>query len=426
MISKKPILLILVLSLFLMLSGCSMEPQSDDTEDVITYTAPPENLLGTIALNNGKSAILDMQFETTASNASIRATGTVSVSGNVRYDGENYIAGGIYNDETRAMNLFAENTTTGLKFIIIGTYTPSEGFTGTVTLYSGTTVVTEGSISAADATDNERDSITLYTGTYGGDASGTWNGTLTDNSFYGTWASYDGEDSGSVAMTKSGNTLSFIQTEGLHGTGFINGSTLSGSWNQDWSETYNGVVYTGTSSGSWSGAEVDNNYDSYVPTASSDAAYLSNIILQTFENAITLIMTAIDNGQASAGTPYENITVTEQNYDSDSVNESLFLFANYIDSQTGLSLSGQVLIEEQPPEGVVQHYYIDSDVSDFGTPGNDDGGLIITFQDATTIDLFVDAAVDSDNETITKNQFANPVWELGGTDVLSDIYAIFF
>ena len=131
----KPVLIILLITLFT--TGCA---ESGGGSGGGTETDPPDNLIGTFALNNGKPAVMNIQI---ASNANLniaagqpaRSPGnTVRVTGNVRYDKDDYIVSGLYNNGTGKLDLFAENSG-GWRFIFSGYYTAAAGFSGTVTLY---------------------------------------------------------------------------------------------------------------------------------------------------------------------------------------------------------------------------------------------------------------------------------------------------
>jgi hypothetical protein len=150
---------------------------------------------------------------------------------------------------------------------------------------------------------------------------------------------------------------------------------------------------------------VDGNYDHHVPSSGDDSAYLANIILQAFENGLSLYNNAVDDGTINLGDTYQNISATAAG------NVYTYIFGvnppnYYEDTQTGLKLGGQLLIDSNP--------------------AGDDGGLIITFPDATSIDLFVDVEIDYDAETIGPNNFATATWRLGVDSVLADVISVFF
>lgn len=433
------VILVIAACVIITVVGCQIDPGAETPtgeeetpeEEEPTVIPPPENLIGTIALTNGKSAVMDLQFASASSNYMPEATprATVGVTGKVRYEGEDYTVGGLYNDETGALDIFAENAS-GQRFVFSGTYTPGSGFSGTVKLYDSdqTTVIAEGSVSSTEATDEERSTIKIYTGTFGGDAYGTWNGTLTTDRFYGTWSGNTpgGWASGTFSMTRSNNSLSNLTGSNgpVGGGGTLFGTTSSGWWaGQD------------STSGSWTGAEVDSNYDHHVPNAGDDSAYLANIILQAFENGVSLYNNTVDDGTISEGDTYQNISATLTDYDGDSIDDYTYNFGiggsfdpPYTDTQTGLKIAGQLLIEEQNAD--VWHLLIDSDVSDYtlavNPPVSDNGGLTITFPDTTSIDLFVDVEIDDAAETIGPNNFGDATWELDGNDVLPDVISVFF
>jgi len=420
---------------FAFIAGCSLDPGADapgvevpeettpeeeteeEEEEEPTVIPPPENLLGTIALDNGKSAVMELDFAGVSANylPGITPRTTVGVSGKVRYEGEDYVVGGLYDDETGALDIFAKNSS-DQKFIFSGTYTPGTGFSGSVKLYDsdGTTELASGSVSTVETTDADKASIRIFTGSFGGDAYGTWNGTLTDSSFYGTWSGItpDGWRSGTFTMSRSGSSISNLTGSNgpVGGAGTLSGTLISGSW-----------VGEEESSGSWTGAEVDADYDHHVPTATDNGAYLANIIWQALLNGDTLYRNAVNGDVISFGASYQNISASATDYDGDgngAGSEHTWVFASYTDTQTGLTLSGELTREDQNANGTVWQLIIDSDVSD---PG-DSGGLTVTFTDTTFSDLFVDVEIDEDNETIS----GSAIWQLGGADVLSHVEAVFF
>lgn len=399
--------LILLFLVFWLASGCDTganTPADDDqtVEDEMDYIAPPENLIGTIALNNGLSAVMELQF---ASSSGARA-GSVSVSGKIRYDGANYNIGGLYNEETGVIDFFADNTVTLMKFIFMGTYSAASGFSGTVTLYStiNNSVQAQGSVCAVGTNDADLGSIKVYTGTYGGDEAGTWNGTLTSEGFYGSYASYGGDDSGSFYLNRSGDTI-FNTLDTLYITGTVSGETLSGRWQNS---------EDGVSNGTWTGAVVDSEGDPAAVTSSMDNIYLSNLISQAYENGKTLYGSAVDSGSVIDGAAYQGITHT---YDTDgSTYESdYFEFSSYTDAQTGLSLAGIVFIYNSF-DGIFA-LFVDSAIEDSETQ-TDNGGLIITLPGGGgTVDLYVELINDGYGFTGS--------WEVDGADITESILHLF-
>jgi hypothetical protein len=374
-----------ILMTLLLFMGC--DSGTNPGNDEPSYVAPPENLVGTMALENGKSAVMTLEFPD-------RSRGTVGITGNVRYEGDDYVIGGLYNDETGALSIFAENST-GQRFVFSGTYYPGVGFQGTVTLFaSDNSVITEGSIYAATATDTDVATIKYYTGSYGGDEYGTWNGTLTATHFYGTYSGSGG--SGSFRAALSGSSIS-----GIYGTLTVTGSISSNTATGSWSES-------GGASGSWSGAVVDSNNDTSRPTSSSDKNYLTSLIYQAYENGYN--------------NPDGNVTVMTTDTDSDGNYEELITFTDYNDPQTGLKINGNVLVE---PTSTGVFIYIDSNISDWANSA-DSGGATVTFYDNSIIDVFAAVHIsDSDGSFDFCKDGTTKVWEVGGTDVLTTMESIY-
>ena len=199
-----PVLLLSIVGL-LLATGCSAPGSgSSDTGSI----PAPETMLGTVALDDGSSAVIDIQFGGGASSIA-QAAVTQPVTGTVRYNGEDYVVGGLYDPATGTLDIIAENPT-GQRFVISGTYSPSAGFMGTVTLYaSDGAPLAYGSVSAAGSTNAEKSSVKLFTGTIGESVPrGVFNGTLTASRFYGTYAVTDDEghtDTDSFTMDRSGH-----------------------------------------------------------------------------------------------------------------------------------------------------------------------------------------------------------------------------
>ena len=125
------------------------------------------------------------------------------------YAGEDYSVTGTYDDATGALDVEAVSAA-GRKYVFEGVYGEATGFSGTVRLIEsdGTTEISRGSVSAAPASDAEVDTLTVFLGTFGGPSSGTFNGTLTDASFFGTYSGIVFDGSGSFTIDRSGDALS--------------------------------------------------------------------------------------------------------------------------------------------------------------------------------------------------------------------------
>ena len=415
----------LVLAVVLFYSGCTAGSSfgGGGSGGGSNPVNPPENLLGTIALDNGSSAVMDLSFSSSkaVSRTILSSRATVSVGGTIRYDGDDYVAGGLYDDETAKLDIIAENTTTKKKFVFSGTYSEAEGFSGSVTLYdtsSGSDVEeAKGTVSAAGVDDIDKNSVTLFTGSYGGGASGTWNGTLTDARFYGTWAG-EGE-SGTFNASRSGSSLSYSAnvTTGLEsawGTISSGGESMSGGWQSIWDGGFGPEQFYGT----WTGHQVTSSNDQHEIGESDDASFLANLISQSFQNALSAYYYAYVSGDVS----YSGDELGSTGVSATAPSQDVYVYslATYTDSQTGISLTGEVRVEE--PNDSRQIIRIDSDVSDT----TDDGGLAITYPDGTTDELFVDAEIDFGTESIDPGDGGSAVWEMNGIDVVAEIELMFF
>lgn len=470
-------LLLLLGTALLFISGCPMDPAAEapgveipdeeteeeseeaQEEDGSDPIPPPEYLLGTFALNNGKSAVMELQIGSAQNNyvAGLTPRATTPVTGNVRYEGDDYIAGGLYDDVDGSLNLFAENKTPGddefgYKFIFSGTYTLAGGFSGSVTLYDSpdiatAEVVTTGSASAAEADDDDVDTVKIFTGTFGGDAWGTWNGTLTADQFYGTYAGITGDGEvldGSFTMDRTDATLhnlygSTHPTQGggtLYTSGGEGNWTISGWWRVD-------VDISGV----WSGHEVDENNDPHEPNADDDSPFLANLIKQAIENGINLYDGALHDGDISLGEFYEHICANDVDFDEDGNPDGRsYEFGEgetpYGDIQTELELDGFVyLASEVDPvteEPISMVIIIDSDISDSSW----DDGLEIGFPDTSAGNAYLYTAVfvDYNDESFSElnsgdSNWDEPVWILSDNttygddddaDVINDMESILF
>ena len=106
---------------------------------------------------------------------------------------------------------------------LLATYTHS-AVTGTVVAYQHTTA----------------NPVTVFCGTYAGDAEGIWNPVRRGSSISGVYANVDGSD-GSFTGTINGNSVSITDvaySAGVVYIGTLSGTTMSGTWS--------GGGYTGT------------------------------------------------------------------------------------------------------------------------------------------------------------------------------------
>ena len=417
-----------------------------------TTVTPPQNLVGTFALTNGQSAVMDLQIDGSTSSSAISPQSSIQVTGTVRYEGADYVVGGLYDDTDGSLNLVAENNTTddpkeGWRFLFSGTYTDADGFSGTVQLLddNGAEQAT-GSASAAGVTDGEMSAVRVFVGTFGGDDWGSWNGTLTSSSFYGTYWSGRYNEGGSFSLGASGTTVSVVDPSGLTASGALNAAedSINGTWESAWEEEYDGVTYSGVDSGSWSGRLVDANNDAPAIDETLDPLYLSNLLFQTWENMVSEVEAAFDaagngDGLFEVGddlTTGDNVTTSVSGVtarytvsDSDVVYYRYqFTGSGYSDAQTGITWSGggAHLEEITDVDGATLRIVMDfgltaeEGASTAGANTTDSSTLTIDYEDGGTSNLQVDVEVDYENETLTGT------WEFDGSDYVSDMGYLLF
>lgn len=412
----------------LVLAGCGSAGAGGGTSNTVP---PPQNLVGTFALDNGTAAVMDIQVGGSASGSQLSASATYAVTGTVRYQGENYTVGGLYDDADGSLDLIAENSGNGQRFLFSGTYTEAGGFSGTVRLLdSNGNELASGSASAAGVDDSEKSSVKVFVGTFGGTAAGTWNGTLTATRFYGTYADVTYGEGGSFSLDVSGTSVSENNPNTtLQAGGTVNGDTISGWWRNPWVEVVGGVTYSGTDSGSWVGSVVDSNYDP-TPIDTTDGTLAINLLKQAFENAYSQTDAAFDtDGNRNPGDDLSDGTHTDSSvsgitatYTVDSgvviERELLFSSAGYDDAQTGIVLSdGTFRLTVTGSSSAALD--IDSDVSDTNND-TDNGGLSITYADTSTGELYVNVGIDYGTNQLTG------VWEYDGTDYRSTMEPLIF
>lgn len=429
--------LLIVLAVALLLAGCGSAGAGGGTSNSVP---PPQNLVGTFAMDNGKAAVMDIKISGSASSSQISASATYAVSGNVRYEGEDYTVGGLYDDADGSLDLIAENSGNGQRFLFSGTYTEADGFSGTVRLLdSNGTELAKGSVSAAGVDDNQKSSVKVFVGTFGGTAAGTWNGTLTATRFYGTYADVTYGDSGSFGLQVSGNSVSENNPNTtLEAGGTVNGNTISGWWRNPWVEEVGGITYSGTDSGSWTGSVVDSNYDAPSIDNTSDPTLLTNLVRQAFENVVAVVDNAYDidgdrdvaehvsgsndaaivtdGGSGTIDATYTKNTVGGVTY----VDSKKLTFNSYVEPQTGVTLDGGLHLLVNSDDTV--DLDIDSDLT--YTSGNDteDSGLTVTFEGGATdtAALYVNVVLDYSTNSLTGT------WKYDGTRYESQMEALFF
>ena len=418
-----------------------------------TTVTPPQNLVGTFAMTNGESAVMDLQIDGSASSTGFSPQSTIQVTGTVRYEGTDYIVGGLYDDADGSLNLVAENETTGdpkfgWTFLFTGTYTEADGFSGSVRLLddNGAEQAT-GSASAAGVSDGEKSTVRVFVGTYGGDDWGSWNGTLTSTRFYGTYWSNQYDEGGSFSLSASGTTVSVEDPAGLTASGALNAAedAINGTWEQAWEEEYEGVTYTGVDTGSWSGRLVDSNDDAPVIDSNLDPLYLANLLHQTSENMVSEVEAAFDAAGDNDGFFQVGNDLAEGDNDI-SVSQSgggvdarytvsgsevdyyryQFTGSGYSDEQTGITLSGggvHVQVINDTTFRIVMDSGLTADetTTTANADTSDSSALTVDYDGSTTPStLQIDVEVNYAAETLTGT------WEFDGTNYVNDMGYLFF
>lgn len=415
--------------------GDDTDDGSGDDDGGTTQTVdPPDGLIGTIALDDGTSAVIDLDFTADASSTSIagatvEAQAIYTVDGTVRYKGQDFTIAGSYNSETATITATASNNSFGT-FSIEGTYDATNGFVGTVTFTNTDGIeVATGQVGAPGVADAERDSVTIYLGTYGGSTYGSWNGTVTSDRFYGTYQSSDERTyQGTFAADLSGSSVTGTAT-GVPFGGELNENDgfISGWYSGDYTEDNLTVNVSGT----WSGSKVDASND--IPTigTSSAAELIANLMIQTLTNVVR---------KAEGGIDYSNLTVGTNTADVsgiDGIESATFQYqqnpdgftsftielatGGYTDDVTGVSLStGQIYAEYDA--AFVYSLLTSSALEVAGTVGDGpDDGVNVTFPDDSSAPVYVDGTINASDKVI------GGTWEFPvGTDVSNIVEAIFF
>lgn len=400
------------------------ETTDDSTEESVETTEPPENLLGTLALTNGKAAVMDVSFTADTSGSSavagggggeIRGSATFSISGTVRYEQQDYSVSGSYDSETAELELTATNDSRGT-FTISGTYDESDGFSGTVSLKdSGGTEIATGQVGAPGVATSDRDNVSIFLGSFGGSSYGSWNGTVTSSRFYGTYQASDGRAyQGTFSADLSGGSVSGTATGIPFGGDLDSGEGfISGWYSGDWTEDGETVRVSGT----WSGSEVDSSNDRPVTRSESPTVLVTNLMVQTLTSIVRKAESGIDyDGLASA----ESLEIGADVSDYAGIDSATFYLTNdtnesgftsfiivlaadgYDDDITGISLSQGEIYAEYGPAFVYSFLessklVVDSDVT---TNDTKDDGVTVTFPDDSSAGLYVNGTIDADGESI--------------------------
>lgn len=408
----------------------------DDSDT--TTVSPPENLVGTFAMDDGTSAVMDIQIDGSSSSSSISAAATSAVTGNVRYDRADYVVGGLFDDTDGSLDLIAENESSGdpkegWQFLFSGTYTEADGFSGTVRLLDdGGTEQAKGSASAAGVTNEEKGNADTFIGTYGGSAYGSWNGVVTSNRFYGTYASADGTgEAGSFSASVSGgDSVSGTADNSIPFGGTVSGSRdfISGWWAGQ--TEYDGTDYP--ISGTWAGAQVDTSGDPPDVTSGLGGELKANLVLQTVVNLVV---------QAEGGIDYNNLSNGDNSADvsgvaglssatfnlpgSSGFNELTLdvVSGGYTDPITNITIGDGEIVATYGPSWVFNIRDALSIEVDSNATGNDtdDGGVTITYGgDSSTENLYVNGTIDGDTSSLSST------WEVEHTDARADFEGALF
>lgn len=459
--SKQASRLILgILVLMVLILGCENPTGSDDPGhetpvDPVETVDPPENLVGTIALADGTSAVVNISFTAASSSVTARSAGnisassTYSINGTVRYNEADFAVSGTYDGATAALAATATNSVEGT-FTVDGTYDSDEGFSGTVTFTPIDGEEIAGSVHAVGVTDADRSSISVFVGSYGGSTYGSWNGTLTTDRFYGTFAASDGSgDSGNFSADfadgeVSGGSAGSNTEDQVPFGGILaeDGESIGGWFAGDVVE--DGVTYE--VSGTWSGVKVDGNNDAPAVGADSEGEVIANRFLQTLGS---LIRRAEDLAAAEESVTYEEDGQTvvaevdstdvvvrltasfdgepsEETFEGWDATSITLTGEGYTDTVTGVTIGpGEIYATYDTSRTAssirqMTTLIIDSDVDDDPEERND--GVTITFSDATSADLYVNGTIDTENETV------GGTWDYGPdpTDVASFVEGALF
>jgi hypothetical protein len=461
MIAKTLAGLAVLLVLFL---GCENPTGSDDTDDgaptdPVETVDPPENLVGTIALGDGSSAVLDIQFtaassSVTARTVAIGASATYTISGSVRYNETTYTASGSYDSATAGLTATASSSGQG-SFSVDGTYSATEGLSGTVTFTPASGSAINGSVNAVGITDALRSSISIFVGTYGGSTYGSWNGTLSADRFYGTFAASDGsgergtfssayadgEVSSGSAGSNTGDQVPF------GGTLAEDGASIGGWWAGDVVE--DGVTYP--ISGTWSGVKVDGNNDAPIVGAGSEGEVIANRFLQTLGSLLRIAEDLVESGTIA---DYEDAGATLVLYVGGSTDVIVRLTGafdgeiseenfqgwtsarvtidpegdGYADTVTGITIGpGEIFAAYDTTRTVSSIREMTTLIIDdvaTAPPGEEsnDGGITLTFSDETSAVLYVNGTINDATDTV------GGTWQYGpdSTDVKSFVQGALF
>jgi hypothetical protein len=241
------LILLIVISV---MTGCSLlESESDDIP-------PFERLVGTISFDD-YSAVISLDIGRTKATVS---SSSFSVTGWIRYREHDFVLSGTFNSADGAVEAASDEVDIGgvaYSFTIVGTLAGTT-LNGTATrIRDGQADANSGSVSAIGSSSQASENIKHYLGTFGGQASGTWNMSISpDNSIAGSYSgtTADGSyTSGTFLGTRSGTAISVYEADNVYGgmlaTGVISDEAIAGTWQveQGWQGVWSG--YESTASG---------------------------------------------------------------------------------------------------------------------------------------------------------------------------------
>ena len=160
----------------LFLAGCDLQSSSSDSTsgtNTDTGTPPPSQLVGTAALA-GESATYTLTPALSPSSSVIGRKALYTVSGNIRYRGTDFSVTGTYESVTRVITVTSASVSLSgqtYSFKIMGTYSVTEGSSGTIERYVNGVKVLVGSVTGKVPAQGSL--ATNYLGTFSGGAGGT-------------------------------------------------------------------------------------------------------------------------------------------------------------------------------------------------------------------------------------------------------------
>jgi len=397
-------------------------PNGDQT----TLITPPETLVGTVALNNGTSAVVELTFTEDDAAAQVTASATYNAGGLVRYESITFSATGSYDSATGEASITA-TADGGSSIAITGTWDPDTGFSGTASLRNPEGVeIAAGSINGAGVGTGSESSIPVFIGTYGGTVYGSWNGVISDGRFYGTYAASDGSnDQGSFSATYDSTTDAIAS--GAAGPDDIPFGGNVSSDEASISGWYAGIATDDVGgdvsiSGTWSGVKVDDNYDTPDFGVSSDGELVANRLFQAIGSAVRVALDTLEDDPEGTG---ENVAYSEgfdptitidtgttvlldAQFDGDPSPETFQGYtsltieigsAGYTDPVSGLTLGEGTItasfeVNTAPDIRSFSGFSVDNNTNDIPY-------IVITFPDDSTGNLAIgDGTIDATNETV--------------------------